>query len=384
MLYNAVAKYTGSLICVCLHHRKECVKLKGVNRIGEVKQKLKKKRLDSFLVSNSSNICYLTGFRSLSVDRESYFVFSPKRNVLVVPRIYRAEANLLTKSDFEVVYPAERNNLLHTAVLLLKGKVGFETGDLKYAEYEFVQKKLQSAVPIKKLIEELRVVKERGEIRKIKKAVELTDKVFGGILAHLRVGQSEFEIARKIHSLAIKYGGEDISFSSIVAFGKNSAMPHHRISTAKIERGKMLLLDFGVRYEGYCGDLTRMVYLGEPDEEFRKIYRFVRKAEESAIETVADGVEAKKVHQAALGVIKKAGLEENLLHGVGHGVGMDVHEAPSLSEDSETILKDGMVVTVEPGVYIEGWGGVRIEDVVLVRKNGYEVLSKSPKEIIQV
>lgn len=384
MLHNAVAKYTGSLICVCLHHRKECVKLKGVNRIGEVKQKLKKKRLDSFLVSNSSNICYLTGFRSLSIDRESYFVFSPKRNILVVPRMYQAEVGSLTKSGFEVVYPAERNTLLHTAVSFLKGKVGFETRDLRYGEYEFINKKLDSITPTKNLIEDLRILKDKDELRRIKKAVKLTDRVFNEILNHLRVGQTEFEIAQKIHSLAIKYGGEDISFPTIVAFGKGSSMPHYHTAAAKISKGQMLLLDFGVRYQGYCGDLTRMVYFGKPDEKFTKIYRVVQKAQQAAIEAVADGAAAKKTHKAALGVLRKAGLEKNFLHGVGHGVGMDIHEAPFLSEDSDTILKERMVITIEPGVYIEGWGGVRIEDVVLVTKNGHEVLSKASRDIIRI
>jgi Xaa-Pro aminopeptidase len=227
-------------------------------------------------------------------------------------------------------------------------------------------------------------VKNANELSNIRRVVEITDRVFSKVINFIRPGQKEIEVAEEINRLATKYGSDKMAFPTIVASGVHSATPHHLTSNKKIKNNKMLLLDFGVNYKGYCSDLSRTLFIGRPDSKFKKIYYAVLQSQKAALRQVKEGNAGKEVHNSALNVLKNAGLADKFIHAVGHGIGLKVHESPKLYPKSRTKLKAGMVITIEPGVYIKGWGGVRIEDMVLVTKNGYEVLSKSSKNIIQI
>jgi Xaa-Pro aminopeptidase len=288
----------------------------------------------------------------------------------------------LKAKGFIIDFPSKKETLFEKAISLLNGKVGFEAKDLKYNEYEELNKKLKTVKPIKNLVEYLRIIKDNNEISKIKKAVQITDKVFAETLGYLKPRQTELKVARKICDLVIKYGAQDISFPPIVAFGKNSARPHYKIGETKLKKNGILLLDLGVKYKGYCSDLTRTIYIGEPDRKFEKIYKAVLEAQSAAIKTIKPGIKAKDIHNTVVKVFKRKRLENKFIHSTGHGIGLDVHEHPSIYANSSAVLKEGMVITIEPGIYIEGWGGVRIENVVLITKNGSEILSKAPKAII--
>ena len=261
--------------------------------------------------------------------------------------------------------------------------LGFESRAISHEQFlryvEVLEVELQRTTD---LIEGLRVIKEQEEIEKIRKAVEITDAAFAHILDFIKPGVTEREIALELEFYQKRMGGEKNAFDFIVASGQRSALPHGVASEKVIEKGDFVTLDFGVFYQGYCSDLTRTVVVGEPDEKQREVYELVLKAQLAVIENVKAGMSCKEVDEIARGIIGDAGYRENFGHGLGHGIGLEIHEGPRVSFTSETILQTGMVMTNEPGIYIPGWGGVRIEDDLLITEEGCEVLNKAPKELI--
>ena len=231
------------------------------------------------------------------------------------------------------------------------------------------------------VIEDLRAVKSAAEIKYIKKAQSIIDKIFAGVRKMRLAGQSEIELSQKMERLAIKHGADAMAFESIVAFGVNAAAPHHLSGKQKIGGNNFLLLDFGVLVSGYHSDFTRTLFLGRPTARQEKIYNAVLEAQNRGIEKAIAGNPAVLVDQAARGHIERAGFGDKFTHNTGHGVGLEIHELPNFSTKTGDALRTDMIVTVEPGIYIENWGGVRIEDMVLVKENGNELLSKSPKDL---
>lgn len=270
----------------------------------------------------------------------------------------------------------------------LPGKrIGFEAAEMTVAQMQACKKSLEtmaepdrprllSAPP---LVAKLRAVKEPGELAKLQRAVDVGDAAFEYAAQRIEPGWTEKQIAWEIEKHARENGAEALSFPTIVAAGAHGAMPHAQPRDVPVKEGDSLVIDMGVVVDGYCSDLTRTIYAGEPDDEFRKIYNIVLMAQRTAEEIIATGMTGEEAHMLAANVIEEAGYGDRFGHGLGHGVGMLVHEAPRLAKMSPDEMEDGMVATIEPGIYIPGWGGVRIEDMVYFADGKAHVMSHAPK-----
>ncbi|MCD6351916.1 MAG: aminopeptidase P family protein, partial [Armatimonadetes bacterium] len=249
------------------------------------------------------------------------------------------------------------------------------------AALEDLQKELPGVdlVPLRKVVEPLRLRKSPEEVELIRRAAHIADQAYQAFLQAGPPQVSEKLGALELLRLMLEAGADDKSFDTILACGPGAAEPHHQPDDRIIEGPAPLKIDMGAKIAGYCSDMTRTLYLGGPDETFVKVYRAVYEAQQAALELVRAGVRAREVDAAARRVIEEAGYGEQFSHGLGHGVGLEVHEGPSLGSTSEDVLEEDHVVTIEPGVYLQGWGGVRIEDLVLVTADGAEVLSQAPK-----
>ncbi|HEY4668770.1 MAG TPA: M24 family metallopeptidase, partial [Tepidiformaceae bacterium] len=236
-------------------------------------------------------------------------------------------------------------------------------------------------VPGPPMIEELRRVKDAEELEHLQKAINIADAAFERVEAAISVGQTEFDLALAVERAVQELGGNGISFETIVACGPWAAMPHASPRRERLEERETIVVDMGARYRGYCSDLTRTFSLGGATEKFEEIYAIVFEAQQNAIERVEAGMSGRQAHELAASVIEKYGYGEQFGHGLGHGVGLEVHESPYLGQTSEDTLEEGMVFTIEPGIYLPGWGGVRIEDVVVLEEGRARVLSHAKKLI---
>jgi Xaa-Pro aminopeptidase len=277
------------------------------------------------------------------------------------------------------------------APALLEGlggkRVGFEPQGMSYAAYEewtqlfatWPEAARPSLVPAPAAIEALRAIKEPDEIDALTRAVLLGDAAFTHAASVARPGMTERELAWEVQRYAVEHGADDLSFPTIIAAGPWGALPHAYPRDVALEAGQGLVMDLGVIVDGYCSDLTRTIFLGAPDEQFKRVYDIVLTAQEMAEERIEAGMTGEQAHQIAVTIIAEAGYGEYFGHGLGHGVGLDIHEAPRLGPRSQDTLLDGQVVTVEPGIYIPGWGGVRIEDQCVIEGGRLRRLSTAAK-----
>lgn len=352
-----------------------------IDKINDFAKILKEKGLDGFIATNPVNIFYLTGFRGFSpAEREVILVFSPKP-VLITSKLYQQEANRLKSKSLKVAIADERNRI-HVLVkkLLAKSKkVGFEENDLKYSEYRKFKKDLTHAklAPFKNLVEDLRSIKSNEEIHIIERAQVISQEAFGQLIKILKPGQTEQEIAEKLSKIIKTLGGQGLAFESIIASGLNSSKPHHVTSNRRLRKNDILLLDFGAKYKDYCADLTRTIFLGKSKDEQVNIWHHVFKAQQQAINKIEQGLKSAAAFDAANNHFKKLKLKKYFLHSLGHGIGLEVHEKPSLSLKSKDILKENMVFSVEPGLYFPKWGGIRIEDLVVIKNSKAKILGKT-------
>jgi Xaa-Pro aminopeptidase len=263
--------------------------------------------------------------------------------------------------------------------------VGFERSRLGYEQYEFLKSRIPpraSLEPLPGLIEELRMVKSADEIAIIRRSVDLNSKAFESALRAIRPGRTaESDLAAEIDYRMKRLGAEGPAFETIVASGKRSALPHARPSTTILGKNELLLIDMGATLAGYASDMTRVLFLGRPGDRAKKIYGAVLEAQLAAIDAVRPGVTAARVDRAARQALKKKGLDRAFVHSTGHGLGLEIHEPPRLGKTDKTRLQEGMAITIEPGAYLEGFGGVRIEDTVVVTKTGCEILTSTSKEL---
>lgn len=357
-------------------------------RLLKIRQQLLEEKIDAVLISSPSNIVYLTGFSNFSQDeREAYLIIGKDFQYIITDGRY-TEAVKRQISHFTVF---ERGHESKTEDLLkdLKKKVqtlGIEGNNLSFLEYQFFKKHIKKLKHIQ--LEIHRSTKSEDEIKKIEQAAELGDKAFEYILKKLKPGISEKEIAFELE-FYIKKAGADLSFPSIVAFGKNSSVPHHQTGQARLEdkKGQFVLLDFGVKFENYCSDMTRTVFFGSPTDIQKRIYETVFKAQQKAIDYINVTVKSGKPLKAADAdkISRHYIISQeypSIPHSLGHGIGLEVHEHPSLSPKSEEILKEGMVFSIEPGIYIPDFGGVRIEDLFVLDKDKIRQLTNSDKKLI--
>jgi Xaa-Pro aminopeptidase len=261
-------------------------------------------------------------------------------------------------------------------------RIGFEDALLPVANYWQLHNDLGddvSLVPLGDRLDALRSVKTVRELGLIQQALNLTDQAFERASNYLREGMSELELARYIDQQFRELGSDGQAFDTIVASGPNASRPHHSPGERRIQAGEPVIIDMGGRVDGYCGDLTRTIWAGKPSERLLAMYQLVAEAQQAAFDSVKDGISAVSVDRSARDVFADAGLEEHFVHGVGHAIGLRIHESPFLGARSEDVLETGNVITIEPGLYFPEWGGVRIEDVVVVEDDGYVNLTHAPK-----
>ena len=334
--------------------------------------------LQGMIISNPVNIKYLT-----NINAEGILLVTRKENVFITDGRYIEDVhNTLTLFDEIVVYDARgltRDD--YENFFMFCENVGFEEKYVTYSKYkEYIRKyKINNFVETEELIEKQRMIKDEEEIENIKKACKITDECFSYILSYIKVGMTEKEIARKIDEYYEK-NADGKSFETIVASGENSSKPHAIPSERKIQKTDIITIDMGCKINGYCSDMTRTIFVGEVPEEIKKVYDLVLKNQEQVLKDLKENANTKQISKMVDNDFRLHNYD--LIHALGHGVGLNIHEGPILSCNTENILKENMVVTDEPGIYITGNFGVRIEDTVLITKSGCKQLTKSDKKYI--
>ena len=346
-------------------------------RLNQVRSALEPAGVDALLVTNLTNVRYLTGF---SGSNGQVLVKSDRSVFFSDPR-YEARAGDLVQGADIVIYG---NKLTDVLADHLNGapRLGVEASTMTLAEHSEIGEALEGVelISTKSAVEDIRRIKEPAEIELIRQAVEIGDSAFDWVLDRLTPGATERDIALDLEMYMRREGADEIGFDPIVGSGPLSAHIHHTPSERTFEKGDLILLDFGAAVGGYRSDLTRTVVLGPSTDEQRALFGIVLEAQGRAMAAIRERIPCRDVDAAARDYITEAGHGDEFGHGLGHGVGLDIHEAPRLSRISEHVLSAGDVVTVEPGVYVRGSGGVRIEDCVLVTPDGAEVLGRAPKD----
>lgn len=343
-------------------------------RLAALQKKMARQKLGALLVTNLYNLRYLTGF----VGTNGRLLVTPKKVTLITDFRYLRMARKMIP-DFVDIYD-QKSGL--KALMGTFKKIGYEEQTVTVYELNHYQKAFSSAVwvPVSGWVEEGRLIKDADEIATLKKACRITDQLFKEFKKTVRVGQSEDQMEQTLYTLARQLGADGFSFPPIICFGKNTADVHHIKESNRLKKGEPVLLDMGITYKGYATDMTRMIYLNKAKPIEQKIYSIVKQANMAAIKAVTVGKTCGAIDRVARQIIEKAGYGDRFGHSTGHGVGLEVHEAPTVSAQSAAKIKPGMVFTIEPGIYLDDLGGVRIEDMVYITPKGkVEVLTKSPK-----
>jgi Xaa-Pro aminopeptidase len=357
----------------------------GIKRLRKLRTSIAEKGLDALLLSQPENLRYLSGFTGSS----GWLLISGQNAILATDFRYVEQAKG-ESSDFEIIQTKRelRDWLPSLASDLGWHKLGFEANFISYDSPHKLSEAIKTKpvnlklVPTTGIVEQLRSIKEPEELRFIKKAVALADAVFEQAKAIIRPGITEKEAAWEIEKFLRQEGSEGTPFEIIVASGPNSALPHARPTEKIICSGEPVLIDMGARISGYCSDFSRTLFLGKADKSLQEIYNIVLKAQTTAIEGIESGMDASQADQLARSVVEQAGYGDAFGHNLGHGVGLEVHEFPTLGPSSSDSLVDGMVFTIEPGIYLVGQGGVRIEDMVVLENGKAKVLSKAKRNLL--
>lgn len=354
-----------------------------LNRRNRVNEILRHKNLDGMIVYSSKNRRYLSGFTGYT----GYVVLSSERLGLITDFRFFEQACLQCKG-FDIIKSV--SNIVECVADTIKKygirKLAFEDAYMSVSFYEQLKEKLGDVemVPLGDITGDIRIIKDEEELNCIKKAAQIADSAFSHILEYIKPGVTEKDIALELEYFMKKEGASGNSFNFIIASGIRSSLPYGIATNKKINSSDFLTMDFGCVYNGYCSDMTRTVVIGKANQEQKKIYDIVLKAQVKALGHIKSGVLCKDADKIARDIISDEGYGNNFGHGLGHGVGLAIHEEPRLFATSKRALEKNMVVTVEPGIYITGFGGVRIEDLVVVGENSPIVLSKSSKGLIEL
>lgn len=346
---------------------------------------MQSKNLDALFVSTQNNVLYLTGFSGLAPnEREGFLMITPENAYLLTFPTYFGLFKRRNKNIKSLCITPEKKltDILNEIISDENIKnIGYESENLTLSEFNSLTSNVKKRwVSTTKIIENLRIIKTADELKKIRKAADITDKTFHDILKIIREGITEKDLSVELEYL-LKKNGDEIAFPPIVAFGKNASIPHYMPSSlVKLRNRNPVLMDFGAKYEGYCADMTRVVFFGQPDKEIRRVYEIVHGAQIKAIEILKAGLTGHSVDIAARNYIKSEGFNP-YPHGLGHGVGLDIHEDPRLKINNNNILPIDSVVTVEPGIYIPDKIGIRIEDMVILKEHTNEDITETTHEI---
>ena len=350
-------------------------------RRGHLASQLRDRKLEALIVSSPPNIRYLSGF----TGSNGVLLLSADRAVLFTDPRYQIQAAQETDCNVRVakgpLFPA----LMNTARRHHFCRIGFEHTRLTCDAFELLRENLYlgaSLEPASGLVENQRSVKSAAEISLIRRSVLTNSEAFQRALRKLRPGMRESDLAAELDYQMRLLGAEKPAFETVVASGPRSALPHARPTASTLARNQLLLIDVGASQDGYASDMTRMAFLGRPAQKVRHLYQAVLEAQLAAISAVRPGARAESVDRAARRVLRASKLDQAFVHSTGHGLGLEIHEPPRLGRRDKTPLAAGMVITIEPGAYLEGFGGVRIEDTVLVTSTGCEVLTPTSKELL--
>jgi Xaa-Pro aminopeptidase len=347
---------------------------------------LRKQPVDALLVSNETNVSYLTGFTGDS----SFLLIGKQICTLISDGRYTTQIAGECPALDVYIRPQTETTVVAAAKVVKKArllKLGVEADHLSLSQFEKLKEgvKRLEPVPLSGTVEELRQIKDAAEVAEIRVAIRQAEKGFDALRTQIRREMTELQAAHTLEQSMRQFGAVGAAFPPIIAVGARAALPHARPTAGPISGADFVLIDWGAcTVSGYKSDLTRILVTGKISPKLEKVYRVVLKAQRSAIHSIRAGARCCDVDAVARRVIEGAGFGKQFSHGLGHGIGLNIHEAPRLSAASEAELKPGMVVTVEPGVYLQGWGGVRIEDDCLVTRNGVEVLTSVPKDFTQV
>lgn len=345
-------------------------------KIKWLRNQLLSLKLEGMLVTNPTNVRYLTG-----LVEEGILIIGPKENIFVTDSRYIESVNSKLTIDDEIVAYDSKNldKYDYENIFLLNENVGFEE---KYVTYENYKKYMQmyqvNFVETEGIVENQRIVKEENEIKYIKRACEITDNAFEYIIRNITKGMTEKEVALEIEKFMIKNGADGLAFDLIVAFGENTSMPHAVPTDRVIQKGDIVQFDIGCKYKGYCSDMSRVVFVEEINEVYKEIYNFVLDEQKKIVDSFKEGSNIKTVIKDRETDYRLKNFE--IMHAFGHGVGLDIHEAPFLRSKQDNILKGNSIIAIEPGVYFPGKFGIRIEDTFQINKMNCEALTKSKKD----
>lgn len=351
------------------------------NRLDTIRGKLHENKLDGILITNRANVLYLSGFSG----SDGVLLLSDKRNYLITDFRYVEQA---AKESPNVSIVEHKTALINGVVSKAKRfkikRLGIESRSINLDQFNELKERAGGVrlIPTKGFVEELREVKDADEVKKIAKAIKVAEAAFGTVVELIRPSMSEKALADLLDFRMRKCGAQKNAFDTIVATGSKSSLPHAKPAQEKVIHSDKVLFDWGAQVGFYNSDLTRMVFTAKIKRQTKKVFQIVLDAQRFAIEKIKSGVVARDVDRAARSYIEKRGFGEQFGHGLGHGVGLEVHESPAINRRSKKPLKAGMVITIEPGIYIPQWGGIRIEDMVLVTEDGCRVLSRFPKQIV--
>lgn len=352
-----------------------------VQRIERLRKALAQHKVDGFLVSSTSNRRYMTGFTGTA----GVVLVTEKEAVFITDFRYVDQANVQTNGYHVVKHTGPMEETIAEELKRLGVKhLGFEQNHVTFAAHRGYQEAFTTSelVPTSGVIEELRMIKDEEELAIIRQAVQIVDRTYDHILTFIKPGMKEIDVANELEFHMRKQGASSSSFDIIVASGVRSAFPHGVASDKVIEKGDFVTLDFGALYNGYISDMTRTFAMGEPSDKLKEIYDICLQAQLIGVQQIKAGLTGKEADALCRDYISSKGYGEYFGHSTGHGIGLDVHEGPGLSKKIDRKLEPGMVVTVEPGIYLSGVGGVRIEDDIVITATGNEILTQSTKELI--
>ncbi|HQA08271.1 MAG TPA: Xaa-Pro peptidase family protein [Syntrophomonadaceae bacterium] len=349
-------------------------------RITRLRQSLEKLKLDGIIIDRRENIYYLSGFTG---GADARLLVTDQETLLFTDSRYTEQAARESPEWTLIEEKPPLGQALKERVRRLE-KVGLED-TVSYRLFRELREEMdETIIPVSDVVEELRVIKEPEELENLRKAAAIGSEVFSDLLLQLQAGMTERSVACLIISALRQRGAEKESFDPIAVSGPNASLPHGMPGDRVLQKGDMLTLDYGGFYQGYAGDMTRTVAIGEAGPRLRDLYAKLLEAQQYGVEQVRAGLKCSDLDRLVRERLREYDLDQFFAHSTGHGIGLEIHESPSVSSRSQWILQEGMVITIEPGVYIPGWGGIRIEDSVIVKNYGCEVITNSPKQLIVI